>query len=100
MAAGGSPSPFGFVVVRGRGYRPEQVEARAAALFRAAEEARAELSRLTAREQELTGLAGQLRETVAGLAPQTYESLGDRARHLLGLVEEEAAAVRHTAAAE
>jgi hypothetical protein len=101
MAAGVSPSPFGFVVVRGRrGYRPDQVEDHAAGLFRETEAARAEIARLTALEQELTAEAARLAETVAALAPQTYESLGERARGLLSLVEEEAAEVRLVASAD
>ncbi|MFJ9040471.1 cellulose-binding protein [Streptomyces sp. NPDC102406] len=99
-AAGASASPYGFVVVRGRGYRPEQVQARVAELSGALADARDRVARLTARAEELEVEAERLRGVVAHLAPQTYETLGRRAQYLLELAEEEAAAVRYAAQTE
>ncbi|MCZ4516538.1 cellulose-binding protein, partial [Streptomyces sp. ActVer] len=88
-----SVSPHGFEAVRGRGYRPDQVEAYAAALSRGRDAAWERAARLTVLAREMEAEADRLHEVVAGLAPQTYETLGDRARRLFELGEEEAAAV-------
>ena len=98
MSSGTSVSPHGFVAGRGRGYRPEQVDALAAELSRARDDARERAARLTVRVEELEAEAQRLRLAVTRLAPQTYESLGDRAREILALAEEEAAGVRASAA--
>ncbi|MGW1726297.1 cellulose-binding protein [Streptomyces sp. NPDC002306] len=92
-----SVSPHGFVTVRGRGYRPEQVDARTAALSRERDASWERAARLTVLAKEMETAAAGLRETVARLAPQTYESLGERAQRVFRLVEEEAAAVREDA---
>ncbi|MGR8010104.1 cellulose-binding protein [Streptomyces hypolithicus] len=91
MSASVSPSPHGFVVVRGRGYRPGQVERYAAVLFQDRDAAWERAARLTVLAKEMEGEAARLRERVAGLSPQTYDTLGPRAQHLLAVVEEEAA---------
>ncbi|MGW2822272.1 cellulose-binding protein [Streptomyces sp. NPDC001443] len=92
-----SQSPYGFVTVRRRGYRPEQVDAQAAALARDRDAAWERAARLTVLAKEMEAQAAGLRERVARLAPQTYEALGERAQSLLRLAREEAAAVREHA---
>ncbi|MFE4846553.1 universal stress protein [Streptomyces sp. NPDC056689] len=98
MSSGASVSPHGFVTGRGRGYRPEQVDALAAELSQGRDDARERVALLTARVEELEAEAQRLRLAVTQLAPQTYESLGDRAREILALAEEEADGVRAAAA--
>ncbi|MFG2658882.1 cellulose-binding protein [Streptomyces sp. NPDC048425] len=98
MSSGASVSPHGFVTGRGRGYRPEQVDALAAELSGSRDDARERVARLTAQVEELEAEAQRLRLAVTQLAPQTYESLGDRAREILALAEEEADGVRAAAA--
>ncbi|MFI6059912.1 cellulose-binding protein [Streptomyces sp. NPDC051286] len=93
-------SAHGFVVVRGRGYRPEQVDGRVADLSADRDEAWEKASRLTALAEELEAESARLTEVVATLAPQTYASLGDRAQEILALAYEEAQAVRSTAQEE
>ncbi|MFF0741013.1 cellulose-binding protein [Streptomyces sp. NPDC004111] len=95
-----STSPHGFTRARGRGYRPEQVDHRIAALFQERDDAWERAARLTVLANELDAEADALRERVARLAPQTYESLGGRARSILALTEEQAYELRDTAAAE
>ncbi|MFD7878056.1 cellulose-binding protein [Streptomyces sp. NPDC059766] len=92
-----SVSPYGFVTVRRRGYRPGQVDAQVAALCRARDAAWERAARLTVLAKEMEAQAAGLRETVARLAPQTYEALGERAQSLLRLARDEAAAVREHA---
>ncbi|WP_327268572.1 cellulose-binding protein [Streptomyces sp. NBC_01218] len=84
-------SGHGFVGVRGRGYRPEQVDRTVAALTAERDAALDEIFRLSALAEELTAGSAALTERVANLAPQTYQELTERARSLLALVEEEAA---------
>ncbi|MFD8418224.1 cellulose-binding protein [Streptomyces sp. NPDC059466] len=95
-----SVSPHGFPAVRGRGYRPEQVDAYTAALSRDRDAAWERAARLTVLAKEMDGEAGRLREAVTRLAPQTYDTLGERARRLFELGEEEATAVRESARRE
>ncbi|MGW1102903.1 cellulose-binding protein [Streptomyces sp. NPDC002540] len=90
-------SPHGFVVVRGRGYRPEQVDNKAADLSAERDEALEQVSRLTALADELSAESARLGEVVAALAPQNYASLGERAQRILGLAESEAEDVRGAA---
>ncbi|MGW6262653.1 MULTISPECIES: cellulose-binding protein [unclassified Streptomyces] len=92
-----SVSPHGFVAVRGRGYRPEQVDAYAAALSADRDAAWERAARLTVLEKEMEAEAERMRETVAGLVPQTYDELGERARRIFELGEEEAEALREAA---
>ncbi|NDZ98882.1 cellulose-binding protein, partial [Streptomyces sp. SID10116] len=99
-SSGASSSPYGFVTVRGRGYRPEQVEAYAAGLSRERDDAWERAARLTVLAKDMEVEAEHLRDVVSRLAPQTYETLGERARQILSLAETEAAAVRESAAAE
>ncbi|MFI9152757.1 cellulose-binding protein [Streptomyces sp. NPDC053367] len=93
-------SPHGFVAARGRGYRPEQVERFTAELCRDRDAAWERAARLTVLAKEMEAELGRLRETVAGLAPQTYDSLGERARRIFQLGLEEASAVREQAERE
>jgi cell division septum initiation protein DivIVA len=92
--------PHGFVAVRGRGYRPEQVDAFAAALSQDRDAAWERAARLTVLAKEMQAEAVRMRETVARLVPQTYDALGERARRLFELGVEEAAAVREGARQE
>ncbi|MFH8735955.1 MULTISPECIES: cellulose-binding protein [unclassified Streptomyces] len=98
MSSGTSVSPHGFVAGRGRGYRPGPVDALAAELSGARDDARERAALLAAQVEELEAEAQRLRLAVTQLAPQTYESLGDRAREILALAEEEADGVRASAA--
>ncbi|MET8097705.1 cellulose-binding protein [Streptomyces sp. NPDC005236] len=93
-------SSCGFVAVRGRGYRPEQVDRYAAALFRDRDAAWERAARLTVLEKDMQAGAERLREAVTRLAPQTYEELGERARRIFELGEEEAEALREEARRE
>ncbi|MGW9023616.1 cellulose-binding protein [Streptomyces sp. NPDC055722] len=88
-----SGSPRGFLPVR-RGYRPDQVDAYAAALAQDRDAAWERAARLTVLAKEMEGDLERLRETVAQLGPQTYEALGDRARQLFGMAQEQAATLR------
>ncbi|MFD0418736.1 cellulose-binding protein [Streptomyces sp. NPDC127108] len=97
--SGVSVSPHGFVAVRGRGYRPGQVEVYADALSQDRDAAWERAARLTVLAKDMGAEAARMREVVARLAPQTYEALGQRAQYLLALTVEEAAAVRDAAAA-
>ncbi|MEW2569742.1 cellulose-binding protein [Streptomyces sp. NPDC047070] len=87
----------GFEAVRGRGYRPAQVDAYATALSEGRDAAWERAARLTVLAREMESEALRLREVVTGLVPQTYETLGDRARRLFELGEEEAAELREDA---
>ncbi|MFE2041014.1 DivIVA domain-containing protein [Streptomyces sp. NPDC059477] len=87
-------SPQGFVTVRGRGYRPDQVDAFTEALSQDRDAAWERAARLTVLAKNMEAEAGRLRETAAGLPPQTYECLGERAQRVLRLAQEEADAVR------
>ncbi|QCR47935.1 cellulose-binding protein [Streptomyces sp. SGAir0924] len=100
--SGASASPHGFVTVRGRerGYRPEQVEEVTAALCQERDAAWERAARLTVLARRMGTELERLRETVAQLAPQGYEALGERARTLFRLGVEEAEAVRDGARAE
>ncbi|AWW39168.1 cellulose-binding protein [Streptomyces cadmiisoli] len=92
-----SVSPHGFLPVRGRGYRPEQADAYTAALFDDRDAAWERAARLTVLAREMAAEAEQWRRTVEELPPQTYEALGEGARHLFATVQEEAEAVRERA---
>ncbi|MEV6395768.1 cellulose-binding protein [Streptomyces sp. NPDC051907] len=89
-----SVSPHGFVAVRGRGYPVEKVDAYVTSLSRDRDDAWERAARLTVLAKEMEAEAARLREVLAALGPQTYESLGRRAQYLWALTEEEAEAVR------
>ncbi|MYV42981.1 DivIVA domain-containing protein, partial [Streptomyces sp. SID1328] len=76
-----------------RGYRPDQVDAYLAALSRDRDAAWERAARLTVLAGRMETEAARLRETAAGLAPQEYGTLGERARYAFGLLREEARAV-------
>ncbi|NED12280.1 cellulose-binding protein, partial [Streptomyces sp. SID9124] len=78
-------SAYGFVGVRGRGYRPEQVDRFVAELSAERDAAVAGVARLTARAEELAAESARLAEVVARLAPADYASLGERAQRILAL---------------
>ncbi|MZG20196.1 cellulose-binding protein, partial [Streptomyces sp. SID5914] len=94
-----SASPHGFVTVRGRerGYRPEQVEECVAALSEDRDAAWERAARLTVLAREMEEDLADLEDVVAQLTAQDYQALGERARHLFRLGEEEAEAVREGA---
>ncbi|WP_191873585.1 cellulose-binding protein [Streptomyces filipinensis] len=89
-----STSPHGFVTVRGRGYRTDQVDAFLEVLSRDRDAAWERAARLTVLAKDMEAEAARMREVVAQLPPQTYESLGGRARRLFQVVLEEAADLR------
>ncbi|MGW5477948.1 cellulose-binding protein [Streptomyces sp. NPDC004008] len=91
-----SGSPHGFVSVR-RGYRPDQVDAYTAALSRERDDAWERAARLTVLAKDMEAGLARLHERVAQLPAQSYEALGDGARRVFGLVQEEAEAVREGA---
>ncbi|WP_392671143.1 cellulose-binding protein [Streptomyces sp. LN785] len=93
-------SAHGFAVMRGRGYRPEQVDGAVAGLSAERDAAWEKLSRLTALAEELEAESVRLAEAVAVLAPQTYASLGERAQEIVALAEAEVRAVRGAAQEE
>ncbi|MGW6240683.1 cellulose-binding protein [Streptomyces sp. NPDC055094] len=93
-------SAHGFVPVRGRGYRPEQVEREVTALFRDRDDAWERVARLTVLAKEMEAEAELLRERVAALPPQTYEKLGRRAQQILALARQEDETVRTEAREE
>ncbi|UXY28031.1 cellulose-binding protein [Streptomyces sp. HUAS TT20] len=95
-----SESPYRFATARGRGYRPEQVDVYASALSRDRDAAWERAARLTVLAKDMGAEAERLRERVARLAPQTYETLGERARRVFQLAAEEAADVREGARRE
>ncbi|MFE8948116.1 cellulose-binding protein [Streptomyces sp. NPDC007856] len=95
-----SVSPQGFVTVRGRGYRPEQVDAWMEELSQDRDAAWERAARLTVLAKDMEAEAARMREVVARLAPQTYESLGEGARRVYQLVLEMAADLRERARCE
>lgn len=90
----------GFVTVRGRGYRLDQVDRYVEALARERDEAWQRAARLTRVVEELAAEAVSLRQFAEALGPPTYEPLGPRAQEVLDLAEKEAAAVLSTAREE
>jgi hypothetical protein len=95
---GASVSRQGFTIGgRGRGYRPAQVDRYVAELSEARDAAWERAARLTVLANELAAEAERLREVIAQLAPQTYESLGDRAQLILMAAEEEIGCLRAAA---
>ncbi|MBL1082106.1 cellulose-binding protein [Streptomyces actinomycinicus] len=81
------------MTVRGRGYRPHQVDAYMEALSDSRDAAWERAARLTVLAKEMDAEAAHVREVLASLAPQTYEALGERARRVFQLVVDEAAAL-------
>ncbi|WP_336110538.1 cellulose-binding protein [Streptomyces sp. PTD9-10] len=92
-----SMTPHGFPTVRGRAYRPGQVDAFMEALSLDRDAAWERAARLTVLAKDMGAEAARLREVVAQLAPQTYETLGERAQHLYRLALQEEADVRDRA---
>jgi hypothetical protein len=87
-------SDHGFVSVRGRGYRPDEVDREFTALSLDRDDAWERVARLTVLAKRIEGEARRLGERVAALEPQTYETLGRRARQILVLATQEDEAVR------
>ncbi|WP_367138101.1 MULTISPECIES: cellulose-binding protein [Streptomyces] len=92
-------SPDGFAVVRGRGYRPEQVDRVLAEFARQRDAAWERVARLTVLAREMEEEAQRLGQVVTQLPPQTYESLGQRAQGLLITAQAEATGLRERAEA-
>ncbi|MHC5702292.1 hypothetical protein E3E14_14590 [Streptomyces sp. ICN441] len=90
----------GFVTVRGRGYRLDQVDRYVSALARERDEAWRRAARLTRVVEELAAEAVSLRQFAEALGPPTYEPLGPRAQEVLDLAEKEAAVVLSAAREE
>ncbi|KOG62255.1 cellulose-binding protein [Streptomyces griseoflavus] len=84
-------------MVRGRGYRPEDVDRRVEGLSIDRDSCWERAARLTVLANEMTAELAELREYVRQLPPQTYESLGDQARLILTTAESEAARLRKDA---
>ncbi|MFF9481328.1 cellulose-binding protein [Streptomyces sp. NPDC014733] len=89
-----SVSPHGFVTVRGRGYRPDDVDRRVAGLTVDRDSCWERVAQLTETAEELAAELAELRAYVATMPPQTYESLGEQARLILTTAESEAARLR------
>ncbi|MYT81137.1 hypothetical protein YW3DRAFT_04241 [Streptomyces sp. MnatMP-M77] len=89
----GPVSAYDVVGVRGRGYRPDQVDRATAALIAERDAALDELGRLTGRVEELLAESARLAETVATLPVQDYAELGERAQRILALAVSEAEAL-------
>ncbi|MES4886853.1 cellulose-binding protein [Streptomyces sp. NPDC096012] len=87
-------SPHDCVTVRGRGYRPDQVDAYLEALSQDRDAAWERAARLTVLAKDMEAEAARMRETVSQLTPQTYETLGEGARRLFQAVLDEAADLR------
>ncbi|RLU94702.1 cellulose-binding protein [Streptomyces griseocarneus] len=94
-----SVSPDGFTVVRGRGYRPDQVDRTLAGLARRRDEAWERAARLTVLARDMENEVARLQQLVEQLPPQTYESLGHRAQGLLYTAQAEATGLRERAEA-
>ena len=80
----------GVGALRRRGYRPEQVDAFTEALSRDRDAAWERAARLTVLARDMGEELERLRTAVAGLAPQSYDVLGERARRIFELAREEA----------
>ncbi|MEU9121979.1 cellulose-binding protein [Streptomyces sp. NPDC048506] len=93
-----SVSPHGFETVRGRGYRPEDVDRRFEGLSIDRDSCWERAARLTVLCNEMDVELAALRAHVAQLPEETYESLGTEARLILTTAESEAARLRTEAA--
>ncbi|MGI5258252.1 cellulose-binding protein [Streptomyces angustmyceticus] len=89
-----SVSPHGFETVRGRGYRPEDVDRRVTGLSIDRDSCWERAARLTVLSHEMEAELAELRAYLAQQPPQTYESLGREARLILTTAESEAARLR------
>ncbi|MFJ8110275.1 cellulose-binding protein [Streptomyces sp. NPDC096132] len=99
MSSARASSP-GFVTVLGRGYRPKEVDTFIAALSSERDAAWDRVTRLTVLAKEMVVEAKRLREAVTEIRPQTYNTLGERARRAFELVQEEATEMRERARRE
>ncbi|MFF8312488.1 cellulose-binding protein [Streptomyces lydicus] len=89
-----SVSPHGFETVRGRGYRPEDVDRRFEGLSVDRDSCWERAARLTVLCNEMEAELAAVRLHLATLPPQTYESLGTEARLILTTAESEAERLR------
>jgi DivIVA domain-containing protein len=89
-----------FDSVRGRGYRPEQVDRFLDELSEDRDAAWERAARLTVLANEMDAECAELRRQVRALGAASFDALGSGAQELLRMVEEEAAAVRERAEAE
>ncbi|WP_424213390.1 cellulose-binding protein [Streptomyces sp. BI20] len=94
-------SPLGgLAIVRGRGYRADQVDAYLSRLNAGREDAWAEVARLREQIARLEAESVHLAQRIANLGPQTYDELTDRARRILTLAQEESEMLRMEARAD
>ncbi|WP_329384616.1 cellulose-binding protein [Streptomyces sp. NBC_01351] len=89
-----------IAIVRGRGYRVEDVDRYLGRLSGSRDEAWERVARLTVLAKQMESEAERLRGAVAALAPQTYDELSERARRILLLAQEEAQTLREDARAD
>ncbi|MEU6330712.1 cellulose-binding protein [Streptomyces sp. NPDC047049] len=89
-----SVSPHGFEAVRGRGYRPDDVDRRVTGLSVDRDSCWERAARLTVLHNQMEAELAELRAYLAQQPPQTYESLGSEARLILTTAESEAARLR------
>ncbi|MFF4697836.1 cellulose-binding protein [Streptomyces chattanoogensis] len=89
-----SVSPHGFETVRGRGYRPEDVDRRVEGLSIDRDSCWERAARLTVLCNEMDAELAELQEYVAKLPPQTFESLGENALLMLRTAKSEAERLR------
>ncbi|GGN65142.1 hypothetical protein GCM10012285_67730 [Streptomyces kronopolitis] len=89
-----SVSPHGFETVRGRGYRPEDVDRRVEGLSVDRDSCWERAARLTVLANEMEAELTELRAQVAQLPPQTFESLGSEARLIFTTAQSEGARLR------
>lgn len=97
MSATASSRSHDFRTVRGRGYRPAQVEQRIAALTAERDAVRERAGRLADLAGRLEVRLDALRRHADTLGPADFGVLGERAEAMLGLAEEEARDVRDRA---
>ncbi|UKY50687.1 cellulose-binding protein [Streptomyces inhibens] len=89
-----SVSPHGFETVRGRGYRPQDVDRRVEGLSIDRDSCWERAARLTVLCNEMESELVALRAYVAQQPPETFESLGAEARLILTTSESEAERLR------
>lgn len=89
-----SVSPHGFETVRGRGYRPEDVDRRVEGISVDRDSCWERAARLTVLSNEMEAELTELRAYVEQLPPQTFESLGREARLIFTTAQSEAARLR------
>ncbi|MBV2356781.1 cellulose-binding protein [Streptomyces sp. J2-1] len=95
-----SSTQNGFPTVRGRAYRPAQVDAFTGTLSGERDAAWERAARLTVLVRDMEAEAARWRAAVEALVPHSYETLGEQARHLYRLAVQEASDARERALRE